>query len=103
MHLIRARLLAICGPVKGTAWSLGHADLRIGRGREVEICLPDAAASRNHAVIVCEGDGFQVEDLGSTNGTRVNGEPVRQATLAAGDQIQIGHTVFEFQARRDSI
>ena len=103
MHRIRARLLAICGPVKGSAWPLGNADLRIGRGREAEICLPDAAASRNHAMIGCSGGKFQVEDLGSTNGTRVNGKPVRQAKLLPGDQIQIGHTVFEFQPSHDPI
>ena len=103
MPPIRAQLLAICGPVKGTAWPLGARDLRIGRGRQLEICLTDAAASRNHAVIVREDGRFQLEDLGSTTGTHVNGKPVRQAALIPGDQIQIGHTVFEFQVQGDSI
>ena len=75
----------------------------IGRSTRSDICIPDPFASRFHAEVRREGDHFVLQDLGSANGTRYNGQPVAQVLrLSAGDKIQIGETVFEFIESRKS-
>jgi phosphoserine phosphatase RsbU/P len=73
----------------------------IGRSTRSDICIPDPFASRVHAEVRKEGDHFLLQDLGSANGTRFNGQPVTQVLrLNSGDQIQIGETVFHFIEQR---
>jgi pSer/pThr/pTyr-binding forkhead associated (FHA) protein len=63
----------------------------IGRGRSADAVLADATISRAHAAIGYEpGSGFFVQDLGSTNGTLLNGERQKRGALRDGDTIQIG-------------
>jgi pSer/pThr/pTyr-binding forkhead associated (FHA) protein len=63
----------------------------IGRGRGADAILADATISRAHAAIgFASADGFFVQDLGSTNGTLLNGERQKRGVLRDGDQIQIG-------------
>jgi uncharacterized protein DUF4388/FHA domain-containing protein len=62
----------------------------LGRSRECEVRLGDADTSRRHAKIVCSGGRFVLHDLGSTNGTFVNGERVGERELEPGDRLQIG-------------
>lgn len=69
----------------------------IGRLPECDIVLTDPGASRKHAQIVRRDDGYAIVDLGSTNGTLLNGEPVRERLLVDGDRITIGNTVLEFR------
>lgn len=68
----------------------------IGRSRECDIQISDPNASRRHAEIRREGDTFSVVDLGSTNGTDVNGRRTQRATLSDGDRITIGTTDLVF-------
>ena len=68
----------------------------LGRSRECGLRLPDADTSRKHAKIVCEADAFVIHDLGSTNGTFVNGEQVATQTLRPGDRIEIGANQITF-------
>lgn len=72
----------------------------IGRLSECQICLPDQNVSRQHAAFVSEGDGWAIEDLESTNGTRLNGEPVRHARLRDGDVIGVGATKLSYHEPR---
>jgi hypothetical protein len=76
----------------------------IGRGGDADIQLTDIGASRKHAEVrvVDEGGRQHVElhDLGSTNGTLVNGQRVAAATLTDGDRITIGTTTFQFRSGR---
>ena len=75
----------------------------IGRSARSDVCIPDAFASRLHAEVRQEGDGFWLQDLGSANGTRYNGAPVKTAVpLEAGGEIQIGETriVFDDEAAK---
>lgn len=69
----------------------------IGRTPGCEIVIDDPAASRQHVRISRRDDGYVVSDLGSTNGTLVNGDPVTERLLVDGDRITIGSTVFEFR------
>lgn len=63
----------------------------IGRSPDSDLVIADEFVSSSHARIVPAGDGFAVEDLGSTNGTIVNGQPVtRPLPVSAGDVIELG-------------
>jgi len=67
----------------------------IGRGRTADMVVAEATISRAHAAIGFDDTGFYVEDLGSTNGTLVNGARIAREALKGGDQIQIGRLVLE--------
>lgn len=73
----------------------------IGRSARSDLCIPDAFASRLHAEVRHEGDGYWLQDLGSANGTRYNGNLVTiPLPLSNGGEIQIGETTIVFQEDR---
>lgn len=73
----------------------------IGRSARSDVCIPDAFASRLHAEVRQEGDGFWLQDLGSANGTRYNGQVVKMPVpLLDGGEIQIGETRIVFDDER---
>lgn len=79
-------------------------EVRIGRGRTNDVVLQEDMASRVHAVILPGGreGGFLLEDMGSSNGTQINGSHIYRGTrLKDGDLIQIGRTILRFEERRD--
>ncbi len=83
--------------------TLNLARLRttIGRSSRSDVCIPDAFASRLHAEVRQEGDGFWLQDLGSANGTKYNGSTVSlPIPLVSGGEIQIGETVIVFEDER---
>lgn len=86
-----AMLVLQRGAEAGRKWPLDRTrPLMIGRSSDCDISLPDRQVSRYHARISWRGDGYQVEDLGSKNGTHVNGQEVRDpASLSDGDELQI--------------
>jgi len=69
----------------------------IGRDEKTDIYVDDKRLSREHCKISKEGTRFTIEDLGSANGTFVNGQKVTQKTLENGDKIQVGSNSFEFR------
>jgi hypothetical protein len=81
----------------GRRVTVGSEALVIGRLPECEVVLPDSNVSRRHAELRRKGDGVFVTDLGSTNGTRVNGTPVREQLLANGDEVSVGSTKLVFE------
>jgi hypothetical protein len=81
----------------GTRVELGSEPLAIGRLPECGIVLSDPNVSRRHAEIRRSGDLVVLSDLGSTNGTRVNGAPIREQNLAHGDEITVGSTTLVVQ------
>ena len=70
----------------------------IGRLPDCDVVLADTNVSRRHAEVRRQGNGFVVVDLGSTNGTKVNGLGVRERRLADGDEILVGNTKLRFEA-----
>lgn len=76
----------------GSRVQVGADPLLIGRLPECAVVLGDPNVSRRHAEIRRAGDDVVVTDLGSTNGTKVNGVPVREQHLASGDEITVGST-----------
>jgi pSer/pThr/pTyr-binding forkhead associated (FHA) protein len=62
----------------------------VGRGRGADLLITEPTISRAHAAIGFDGEAFFVEDLGSTNGTSVNGKRKPRAALNSGDEIRLG-------------
>ena len=69
----------------------------IGRREDCDLRIPLGDVSRKHCRLISDGESFRVEDLGSSNGTYVNGERVQEAVVKAGDSIQLGPVVFVLQ------
>ena len=77
---------------------LGEATMTMGRMSDCDIVVADPRVVAEHAEIKPSGHGFVVTDLGSMNGTVVNGAPVREHPLVDGDEIRLGNTVLRFEA-----
>lgn len=71
----------------------------MGRDRSSDFAIPDPTVSLRHAELVRTTDGWLIHDLGSRNGTRVNGWLVREERLEPGDVIELGSAAFEFSPR----
>ena len=88
-------LVILQGPDPGRQFSLDHATAVIGRQPDTAVYLESLAVSRQHAQIISQNGECFVEDLGSSNGTFVNGQRIRsQAVLHSGDEL--GIDVFHF-------
>jgi hypothetical protein len=77
---------------------IAEEPVTIGRLPECDVVLSDPNVSRRHAEVRRRGNDFVVVDLGSTNGTRVNGAGVRERQLTDGDEITVGGTHIRFEA-----
>ncbi|QEL14624.1 GGDEF domain-containing protein [Limnoglobus roseus] len=85
------------GPAMGKRFPLGISSLYLGRGEDNDIRIQDSSVSRKHAVVHPVSDGFQVEDLGSTNGTFINDLPVdRPTTLRDRSYLRVGNCIYKF-------
>jgi hypothetical protein len=93
-----AAIVAVEGGLKGKRFGLGGHPITLGRGDENDVVLASVLASRVHAELRLEADGYVLYDRGSSNGTLVNGEPVTTHQLRSGDQIAIGDETFRFEA-----
>ncbi len=82
----------------GRRVGIGEDPVSIGRLPECDIVLSDPNVSRRHAEVRRRGNDFVVVDLGSTNGTKVNGAGVRERLLLDGDDITVGGTHIRFEA-----
>jgi hypothetical protein len=81
----------------GRRVQVGTEALVIGRLPECGVVLNDSNVSRRHAELRRVGEGVVLTDLGSTNGTRVNGTPIREQILARGDEVSVGSTRLIFE------
>ncbi|MFL5319457.1 MAG: FHA domain-containing protein [Myxococcaceae bacterium] len=91
-------LSCTAGPKAGSEFPLDGDEMVVGRATEATISVPDTSVSRKHCVFKREGNGWVVADLGSGNGTLVNGEPVTEdRPLMSGDTITVGDTEFTFR------
>lgn len=90
------RLVTLTGASKGEAFVLMGNRIVIGRGDKVDIKISDAKASREHCEITKVGDTWVATDLGSQNGVLVNDKKITQVSLAEGDKLIVGQTVFKF-------
>lgn len=86
-----------CGESERTDPLVGDGPFGLGRNADNVFVLADTEASRHHARIVANDNGWAVEDLSSSNGTWVNGRRVAHACLHDGDRIRLGGTELVFQ------
>ncbi|MGD0678042.1 MAG: GGDEF domain-containing protein [Polyangiaceae bacterium] len=90
----RALLTMIAGPNAGRAFSVRDGETILGRGKEAHVRVDDAGASRAHArIVVSEDEQYILEDLGSTNGTFVQGVRIERVDLHSGDRVHVGPNV----------
>ncbi len=97
----RAAISIISGPAVGSEYARGEYVLEwdsvsLGRGPGVDFAIDDSSMSRKHAMLELGGDGFQIRDLGSTNGIVVNGSLVQTTELKHGDRFELGEHTFEY-------
>jgi len=71
-------------------------EILIGRDPRMDLSLPDELISRAHAILAIEGDRLIIQDLDSSNGVLVNGQPILHATLGSLDQVAVGSFVLRF-------
>jgi len=83
--------------IAGRRHPLERARTVIGRGSDADITIPDPGTSRRHVEVLWDGERAMVRDLGSTNGSKLDGRPVKQAALANGQVITIGRTDIVFR------
>ena len=96
VHRARAVVTVVTGPSTGRVYSVERETV-VGRGKEAQVRLDDTGASRAHARVFEMGGRYFAEDLGSTNGTFVDGERIERVELHSGDRIHIGpHVVLSF-------
>ncbi|MDH4140402.1 MAG: zinc-ribbon and FHA domain-containing protein [Coriobacteriia bacterium] len=88
------------GPEVGERFYIDRERLTVGRDPRSDIFLNDVTVSRNHAVLTSV-DGVQIEDVGSLNGTYVNGVCVDKGRLEHGDSVQIGMFQMVFLSGKD--
>ena len=93
-----AKLVIRNGGFDGMEYPLQAEETLIGRNPTTDVTLLDENISREHALILFDAESgvYTIEDLQSTNGTKVNGKGVRSHALQPGDEIQVGHTRFQF-------
>jgi hypothetical protein len=94
-----AMLVVKRGPNAGSHFRLDQPVTSAGRHPNSNIFLDDIAVSRRHAEFRLDGTEFRVVDMGSLNGTYVNGEPVNSAALTSGDEIAMGKFRLVFLSR----
>jgi pSer/pThr/pTyr-binding forkhead associated (FHA) protein len=92
----QAELAIETGPDAGHSHRAGDRALRLGRSPDNDIILRDPATSGHHARVERRGETFWIVDLGSTNGTLVNGEPIQEKELNHGDRVTIGQNAVQF-------
>ena len=92
-----AKLQVDKGPESGKTFNLNKASIVIGRRENCDVVLSDTSISRSHARLETHRGGYTIYDLGSTNGTTVNGERITSKALMPGDKITFGTTVCIFK------
>ena len=83
-----------------TRFDLGASVIAVGRAADNDVIVDDPQVSRHHCQLRPQHGAYGFIDLGSRNGSQVNGQPVNEVALADGDRIRIGNTSMEFRLRR---
>ncbi len=95
----RAYLLVRTDTAQPVQFDLGGPLISIGRASDNDVIVDDPLVSRHHCQLKLQHGAYSFADLGSRNGSYVNGQPVSEIALGPGDVIQIGDTRIEFQVR----
>ena len=95
----RAYLLVTTDGARPVQFDLGGPLISIGRASDNDVIVDDPLVSRHHCQLKLQHGAYSFADLGSRNGSSVNGQPVNEVALGPGDRIRIGSTEIEFQVR----
>jgi serine/threonine protein kinase len=97
-RILRCRLIFRNGPLLGRVYLLHQDTTTLGRTTGNDVLIPDGTVSRRHACLSFAGGAWYVEDVGSSNGTWVNGARVQRPTrLEHGDEVRLGDEVLTFE------
>lgn len=91
-----ARLVMVSPPAPGAEFSITKPAVSIGRLEELDLCISHRSISREHARIAQKSGVFEIEDLRSANGVRVNEQSVKRSPLSSGDILELGQVRFRF-------
>ena len=85
------KLIVLSDPARGKSFELTESFIRIGRSEEAEVSIVDGTISGIHCELLLQEDGnYLAKDLGSTNGSRINGDKFTEKTLVNSDILQVG-------------
>ena len=98
MEIITRKLVVLSSVAKGASFLLTESQVGIGREDDNAICLEDDLISRHHAKLTRQHGEYILSDLGSMNGTFLNGQPAREARLKIGDRIRVGEVEMGYEA-----
>ena len=99
----RGRLLVVKGQDRGEAISVGDHPITLGSGTGSDVLLSDPTVSRRHLTVESGDEGVIVRDLGSTNGSFVQGSRFQELTLGFGAEVTIGHTILKYVPDEEAI
>ena len=92
----RATVVVLSGKAAGTEYEVEEPTISLGRSPEAGWSFEDDTMSKEHAAVEFANGGIRLRDLGSRNGTRLNGSDVKAADLKNGDRFQLGEHEFQF-------
>ena len=98
---VQATVHVESGFYAGLAWPLERTSTVVGRGSNADLVLNEATISRAHALIGYDGDRVFVQDLGSTNGTLVNGSKEERRYLDDSDELRMGRLILRIEIDRE--
>ena len=90
------RIIGVAGPFQDIVHEVPEGEVSLGRDSSNQIWFGDPSLSRRHCLLIRNGAKVIVRDLGSRNGTRINGMPVEEHELRHGDQITVGGSLLLF-------
>ncbi|MCA9087961.1 MAG: FHA domain-containing protein [Planctomycetaceae bacterium] len=96
--MLDASLLVVQGTDQGNRFPLDVPQLLLGRGSRCDVRISDSEVSREHARLELQENRWHFIDLGSSNGSFINGKTVRSQILEQGDQIQVGRTILLYHS-----
>ena len=100
MNTWKVAVVILSGGADGSEFLLEERQVSVGRGAESAIAIDDSSMSKEHAIFEFSDNGFRIRDLGSMNGTLLNGSEIRVAELKHGDRIQMGEHTFQLVLER---
>ena len=96
LRVRKTKLLVVSGQLQGREFIIAKDLFTLGSGAHNDLVLNDTTISKRHCEISVDGDGYQIRDLESTNGTIIQGVKVSSAFLTPGAEIQLGKTRLVF-------
>jgi DNA-binding NtrC family response regulator len=103
VNLRRCKLIVIKGPQRGTEHVISSDVIRVGKAPDNDLVVTDETVSRVHFEIVRDAKGYLVRDLGSTNGTFLDGAEIKEAYLRAGSVVAAGASELKFSPFEERI